>query len=328
LAPISKTHAAVAALAGAAVIWATPAVFMSWLGDYFDPFTMNVYRYGVAALALVAYTFFRRPRPAFPDARELGALGLVLVPSILYQTAWAYALARHLIYPATGSLVIQLSVIVSIAAGYVLFRDERRVILTPRFFAGTVIALVGVAVVILAAPPGSDTPTTALGAGLAVLAAVGWGFYAVTIKRAVRRADSQVAFTVVCVYMTLALLAIAVGVALFGPADSCDLAAALNAPWKANVGIVASGVACIAVAHVLYYVGIRAIGVAVGAMSILTIPAITAVVSFVFLGERLGGWQIAFGALVLAGTYLALGAGLKARVTSAPPEREDLAAPD
>jgi drug/metabolite transporter (DMT)-like permease len=287
---------------------------------------MNVYRYGVAAAALVAYTFCRRPRPALPDARELGALGLVLVPSVVYQTAWAYALATHLIYPATGTLVVQLSVIVSIAAGYVLFREERGVILTPRFIAGAAIALVGVSVVILAAPEASATPTTALGAGMVVVAAVGWGFYAVAIKRAVRRTDSQVAFTVVCVYMTAALLVIALGAALVGPAGTCDLAGALDAPLAANVGIVVSGVICIAVAHVLYYVGIRAIGVAVGSMSILTIPAITAVVSFVFLGERLGGWQIVFGALVLAGTYLVLGAGLKAR--AAPAERRDLSAPD
>lgn len=308
-------HVGTASLAAAAVIWATPAIFMSWLGRTFDPFSMNFYRYAVAAAALVVFLACRRERPRLPAAREMLALGIVLVPSVVYQTAWAYAMAEHLIYPATGSLIMQLSLIVSIVAGYFIFRDERAVIRAPRFLAGTALALAGVAGVILTASGGGETPTTALGAGLALTAAVGWGFYNVAIKRAVRATGPHMAFTVVSVYMTVSLLVIAI---LFG-----DLAAPFGAPWVENVGLVGSGVACIAVAHLLYYVGIRALGVAVGSMSILTIPVLTAVLSGLILGDRLTVLQIAFGVALLVGTYLALDAGLKT-IAAAP----DLSAPD
>ena len=70
--------------------------------------------------------------------------------------------------------------------------------------------------------------------------------------------------------------------------------------------VVISGVMCIALGHVLYYAAIKRIGATIPSLVILSQPFAVLAISHVVFEESLNVFQLASGAVLLAGSALAI----------------------
>jgi drug/metabolite transporter (DMT)-like permease len=75
---------------------------------------------------------------------------------------------------------------------------------------------------------------------------------------------------------------------------------------QANLVLIVSAVTCITLAHVLYYVAIREIGVALSQSLQLLCPAIAMTLSAWLYGERLTHAQLWSAGILLIGAFLAM----------------------
>jgi drug/metabolite transporter (DMT)-like permease len=80
----------------------------------------------------------------------------------------------------------------------------------------------------------------------------------------------------------------------------------LHAGTHVNLVLIISAVSCITLAHVLYYVAIREIGVALAQTLQLLCPAGAMALSAWIFGERLSHAQIWSAVILLLGAFLAM----------------------
>ena len=287
------------ALLATVVIWSSPPVFQYWLAASFDPWTQNFYRYLVGFLAmapLLAWAAWRGRR-SMTRGDWIGC-ALAALPNVLHQIAQTMAVV--LLWPGIYALLGRLSVVFTAVLAAVFFADERWIARSVKFQAGTALALLGVGGLVWS--PGGRAADAALwtGLGLALAAAAGWALYGIMVKKFTSRAGPTLGFGAVSLFTVLLL---APGMLFFG-----DAAAVLHADVWSNVVLFGSGVLSIGVGHWLYYVGIRDLGVAPAQSALLLCPLGTMVLSAGVLGETFLPGQMAAGALLLVGAFLALSA--------------------
>ena len=80
----------------------------------------------------------------------------------------------------------------------------------------------------------------------------------------------------------------------------------MQVSWFVNLILAISAVTCITMAHVLYYVAIQEIGVALAQTLQLLCPLGALVLSACIFGEHLSGAQIWSAAILLFGAFLAM----------------------
>jgi drug/metabolite transporter (DMT)-like permease len=99
-----------------------------------------------------------------------------------------------------------------------------------------------------------------------------------------------------------------------------SIATPLQAGTKVNLILIVSAVTCISLAHVLYYIAIRKVGVALSQMLQLLCPAGALGLSAIFFGERLTPAQVWSAAILLFGAFLAM----QVKTTAEPVAAENL----
>jgi drug/metabolite transporter (DMT)-like permease len=136
--------------------------------------------------------------------------------------------------------------------------------------------------------------------GIAIIMLYGliWGFYALAVKVSFRGIDSRIGFSVVSIYTVVALFILTL---FMGEPQKC-----LEMPVLGWVAAVVSGVAGIAVGHVLYYISIRRLGSTTPSLFLLTQPFIVVVISYFVFSEKLSVSQLIFGVVLVAGSALAI----------------------
>ena len=125
-----------------------------------------------------------------------------------------------------------------------------------------------------------------------------WALYGVLIKRPSAELGSIRSFGLVSFITSALLFPLTLA---FG-----KIATPLHAGAHANLVLVISAVTCITLAHVLYYVAIREIGVALSQSLQLLCPAIAMGLSAWIYGERLTNAQLWSAAILLLGAFLAM----------------------
>ena len=281
----------------AVVFWSLSAIVVKVLSQHgIEQDVQNLYRYVAATLglwALIAVIFGREALAA------LGQWKCFLLPTLLnclYQIARVKALYYPSIFPGFMTLLLMSSVIYSVVLAFVLFREERKAILSWRYLAGTAMAVIGVAGVILMGA--WKQPDFDRGVLVVLGAAFLWSGYTLSIKRAVRDVRPMIAFAVISTLTTLffvVLTSLRSRPAQFLEINGLD-----------QILIILSGIICISAAHSLYFRAVERLGVAVCATALLLMPVITALVSWITLGERLRPGQILMGIVLLAGVYLCI----------------------
>lgn len=286
------------ALAATVMIWSTPPLFQFWLARSFDPWTQNFYRYAAGFLTMVPFLVWMAWRDGSLAARlSWRGCAWAAVPNVVHQVAQTMAVV--LLLPGVYALLGRVSVIFTAGLAIVFFADERWIARSTRFWLGTLCGLAGVAGLVWEPGGGLAARSPAWsGLGLALLAAAGWALYGILVKKYTAEAGPTRGFGVISFFTTLLLLPLML---FFG-----DAGAVVRADAWTLVVLFGSGVVVIGLGHWLYYIGIRELGAAPSQAALLLCPLGTMLLSAGLFGETFRAGQIAGGALLLAGAFLAL----------------------
>jgi len=295
-ADLSKGYSAVFATV---FIWSLPSLFMYYLNRYYDPWAQNFYRYSVACIAIAPLVLYRM-RHGGPriDMHAIKLCLLPCLPNVVHQVTQVMAL--FYIGPGVYTIFTRASVIFTALLALAFFPEERVVIRQWQFQLGTLLGLIGAfGVIWFQANADLHSQHVALpGLLIAFTATFCWALYGVLIKRPAAELGSIRSFGLVSFITSALLFPLTLA---FG-----KIATPVHAGAHANVVLVISAVTCITLAHVLYYVAIREIGVALSQSLQLLCPAIAMGLSAWIYGERLTHAQLWSAAVLLLGAFLAM----------------------
>jgi drug/metabolite transporter (DMT)-like permease len=293
---LSKGYAAVFATIA---IWSVPSLFMYYLNRYYDPWAQNFYRYSVACIAIAPLVLYR-VRRAGPriDMRAVGLCLLPCLPNVIHQVTQVMAL--FYMGPGVFAIFARSSVIFTALLALAFFPEERFVIRQWQFQAGTLLGLIGAFGVIWfeANVQSQDRHIALPGLLIAFTATFCWALYGVMVKRPSAQLGSIRSFGLISFITSALLFPLTLA---FGKIDT-----PLHAGAHVNLILVISAVTCITLAHVLYYVAIHKIGVALAQTLQLLCPAGAMALSAWIFHERLTGAQLWSAAILLLGAFLAM----------------------
>jgi drug/metabolite transporter (DMT)-like permease len=283
---------AMAAVFGACVLWAASFLATKVALETMPPMVLVGVRLGLAAACFGCWlVLVGGPRPTREQWRMLGVLSLfgtglhygIQTAGLLYTTA-----SNGALYAVTGPVTIAVFGIVVLGERLTLFRTT-----------GLLLALVGVLAVMgpeeLAAV---DLRSGAAGDLMVLTSIVLWGLFTVFGKRLTEGLGA----VRVTAWVTL------IGAAWFAPiglieAQWVDFSWA-GVSWYGWIAAGFLGVGCSFLATLLYFVALRdGSSQAVGAF-LYTIPPMTAVAAWLWLGENLDAWFFGGAALVMLGVIL------------------------
>jgi drug/metabolite transporter (DMT)-like permease len=279
------------------IIWSLPSLFQYYLLRYYDVWAQNFYRYLVACLAIAPFVIFR-VRSGGPRL-DWDAFGLCLIPAlpnVIHQVTQTVAL--FYIGPGVYAIFGRSSVIVTALLALIMFREERHIIGQWRFQLGTVLGLLG-AIGVFWFQPGTNVGHLALrGMLIAFSSTFCWALYGTLVKRPAAKLGSIRSFGLVSFITSALLLPLACA---FG-----KIGTPLHVTASVNLILIVSAVVCITMAHVLYYVAIQEIGVALAQTLQLLCPLGALALSAFIFHERLSFAQFVSAAILLSGAFLAM----------------------
>jgi drug/metabolite transporter (DMT)-like permease len=290
---LSRGYGAVFATIG---IWSVPSLFQFYLNRFYDPWSQNFYRYAVACLAIIPFVLFQFGRGSRIDIRAVGLCLIPCLPNVVHQITQVVAL--FYIGPGVYAIFIRSSVIFTALLALAFFPEERSVIRQWQFQVGTLLGLVGAFGVVWFQPNGHDQHVAWSGLLIAFTASLCWALYATLIKRPSARLGPIRSFGVVSIMTSMLLFPLTL---VFG-----NIATPLHVDANVNWILIVSAVTCITLAHVLYYVAIREIGVALAQSLQLLCPVGALALSAVIFHERLTHAQLVCAATLLIGAFLAM----------------------
>ena len=279
----------------ATFMWIWPPIFIKYLGSYFDDFTQNFYRYLSAVVFLLSFSLINY-RDEFIKA--LGNLRQFILPTLLvciFQTLWVRGIG--LLEPGVVALLHRSNVLFVVLFSFLLFEDERRIIKSKYFVAGSLMAIAGVAGIIVGRY-GVRFGNSDLGVVLILLCGIGWALYLITVKKIVRKVNTLVSVSII---FSLATPFFLIGSLFFG-----DIGAVLETPVLVNVLLFVSGICCVGIANAFNYRSIKLIGTAISSSFILITPFFTAILSYYIFGETFTFWQIISGVVLIMGCIMLL----------------------
>src|SRR6478672_1305164 len=285
-----------AAVLATIVIWSTPSLFQFYLNRYYDPFAQNFYRYSVAFIAVLplAMARFRRRGPSL----DLNVLGICLapaLPNVIHQIT--QVLSLHYMGPGVYSVFIRSSVIITALLALIYFPEERWIVRQWQFQLGTLLGLLGAVGVFWFQPRWNAGHVSLAGLAIAFTASFCWALYCVLVKRPSAQLGSIRSFGVISFLTSVMLFPLTW---IFGKIDT-PLHASVHVNWI----LIVSAVLCITLAHVLYYVAIRELGVALSQTLQLLSPLGALALSAWIFHERLTTLQLFSAAILLFGASLA-----------------------
>lgn len=259
------------------------------------------YRFLIAGIAMLVVALVRREklmldRPGLIFALAMAVSQFVLNFNLVYQ-------AEHYITSGLVAVVFALLIIPNAVLGkFILGQD-----VSPRFMVGSVIAVVGVALLFVheIRADGSGGLGVLLGIGLSLLAVMSAS--SANILQATQTSRRYPMATMLAWSM------------LMGAGIDAMLAWTVAGPpvfdwrWGYVAGLFYLGVFASAVAFSLYYGIVRIIGPAKAAYSSVLVPVIAMLLSTVFESYRWSTLAIAGGVLAIAGLVVALRARRPAR---------------
>ena len=279
------------------LIWSTPSLFQFYLNRYYDPWSQNFYRYCVASLTVLPFIGYAsggtNPRL---DRSAFFACLIPSLPNVVHQITQVVALFH--MGPGVYAIFIRSSVIITAILALIFFPEERWIIRQWQFQIGTLLGLAGAVGVLWFQPGQAGGAISFQGMAIAFTASFCWALYSVLVKRPSARLGPIRSFGVISLITSSLLFPLTLA---FGSIET-----PLHCGARVNVILVISAVTCISLAHVLYYVAIRQVGVALSQTLQLLCPAGALALSWSFFGERLTVAQVWSAVVLLVGAFLAM----------------------
>jgi drug/metabolite transporter (DMT)-like permease len=281
--------------------WSSIPLFLRYFAEDIDAWTSNGWRYGVSALIWAPYLLFAMQRGRAPSRIWLAAI----VPSLFNAAGQVFfTWAHYKIDPGLLTFGLRSQMVFVAAGAYLLFPQERGVISSARYLLGLVALAIGTSLAVLA---GENPLEEAHLAG--VLMSVGAGAlfagYGLTVRKFMNGVHSVTAFAVISQYTAGAMLVLMFALGARSGATALDL------PRFEFFLLILSAIIGIALGHVLYYISINRLGVAISSGVLQLHPFVVAVASMLIFGEVLVGWQWFGGCVALTGAIAMLSAQRK-----------------
>ena len=274
-----------------------PSLFQYYLIRYYEPWSQNFYRYAVACVAIAPFVWYRsRRKESWFNLQAFVACFWPCLPNVIHQITQVIAL--FYMGPGVYAIFTRSSVIFTALLALAFFPEERHVIRQWQFQVGTLLGLVGAFGVIWFQSGWQSGHIALPGLLIAFTATFCWALYGILVKRPSAQLGSIRSFGLISFITSALLLPLTYA---FG-----NLATPLQVGWPVNANLIISAVTCITLAHILYYVAIREIGVALAQTLQLLCPVGALALSAWIFGERLTHAQLWSAAILLLGAFLAM----------------------
>jgi len=285
---------ATAATLGSLACWSLGPLFIKYLAGHVDSWTQNALRYSVAGLFWLPFLVHSTANGTFAAKTWRRAL-LPSVANVAMQSLWAAGF--YYLGPAFMTILSKTSVLWVAGFSLIVFREERPLVRSKRFWIGLLLSVGGM-VGVIAFKDDFSAVGTLTGIALALIQAFMWGVYTISVRIAFQDIDPRASFSVMSIYAAIGLSVCAFA---FG-----DPSQALTLDVKGWLIVVVSAVTAIALGHVFYYTAIRRIGATIPMLVILAQPFVVFSMSSVLFHEHLNATQLFFGCLLLAGSALSV----------------------
>ena len=272
----------------ASFIWGFTFISIKVALGALPPMSLGLARFAVAGvlLACLLAARGRPPRLARPDAARMAASGLVGVTAYFFFEN--NGILR--ISASEASLMTATIPVFTLLAGRAFLRAR----LSFRNGAGAALSVAGIGMIVAESFRLSLAPAGYLYMLLAAFAWVGYGF--LTQPLLARYDRLEVTFW-----------QSAFGMAGFVPFAQFETVAWGAFTWGVALNVLYLGVFGSALATIFYVTGLEVLGAGIVNVHINLIPVVSVAASFLILGERLTPLQLAGGAVVVCGVYLATG---------------------
>ena len=310
IAGVRRIHARIGISTGIACLlltllsWSTVPLFLRHLSDHVDFWTNNGWRYGASAIfwmPVIGWAIWRKRLPA-------GIWLAALIPTIANIAGQcAFTAAFHEMNPGLVTFGLRTQLIWVAIGAYLLVPSERPIITSRRYLLGACILVLGLFPILL----GGDSALGGFnikGTTLAVLSALGYGMYGLSVRRWMGKYHPVIAFSVICQMTAVGLIALML---IYGR-DHGAYVPQLPADILWYLAI--SAFVGIAIGHILYYISIARIGIVITSGVLQLQPFLVSAASFFIFGETFRWWQWIAGIIAIGGAYLMLtstGSGAK-----------------
>jgi drug/metabolite transporter (DMT)-like permease len=186
-----------------------------------------------------------------------------------------------------------------VIGAFILFKDERGLLRSGRFWFGLIFALGGFTGLSLL---GREPPrgSTLIGLIIVFSCSLFWAGYQLSVRRNLSHIPATTAFGPVALMTSVPLL---ICMMTFGRPEQ-----ALKIEFTQQLLVIASGIWGICIGHVLFYVALKRLGVTICTVSNLIGAFLTALLSRFVFGESLNAFQWMAGCLLVFGGILLLSA--------------------
>ena len=274
-----------------------PSLFQYYLIRYYEPWSQNFYRYSVACVAIAPFVWSRsRRKESWFNLQAFVACFWPCLPNVIHQITQVIAL--FYMGPGVYAIFTRSSVIFTALLALAFFPEERHVIRQWQFQVGTLLGLVGAFGVIWFQSGWQSGHIALPGLLIAFTATFCWALYGILVKRPSAQLGSIRSFGLISFITSALLLPLTYA---FG-----NLATPLQVGWPVNANLIISAVTCITLAHVLYYVAIQEVGVALAQTLQLLCPLGAVALSAWIFHEHLTHVQLISAAILLIGAFLAM----------------------
>jgi drug/metabolite transporter (DMT)-like permease len=279
------------------VIWSTPSLFQFYLIRYYEPWSQNFYRYLVAFLGVLPFVIWRFRKSGTRLTMPIFLACLIpALPNVVHQITQTVALYH--MGPGVYAIFGRSTVIFTALLALIFFPEERWIIRQWQFQLGTILGLIG-AIGVVCFQKGWQAGALPLrGFAIAFTASFCWALYSVLVKRPSAQLGPIRSFGVISFITSVLLLPLTI---VFG-----KIATPVQVDARVNIILVISALTCISLAHVLYYVAIRKVGVALSQTLQLICPLGALGLSAFFFDEHLTAAQLWSAGLLLFGAFLAM----------------------
>jgi drug/metabolite transporter (DMT)-like permease len=283
--------------------WSSVPLFLRYFAESIDAWTSNGWRYGVSALMWAPVLLFVHFRKRMPR----GLWRAALVPSAINSIGQViFCYAHYKIDPGLLAFGLRSHMLFAAVGAYLMFASERPVIRSPMYLGGVLAVMIGTGGAVLL----SDQEVTVahtVGIALSITSGATFAGYALSVRKYMSGYNSVVAFAAISQYTAAAMVGLML---LFGRDHGLE---AVGMGARDLALLVISGLLGIAVGHVLYYVSINRLGVAVSAGVLQLQPFAVGVASYYLFHELLTTAQWVSGFIAVGGAVLML--AVQARMT-------------
>jgi drug/metabolite transporter (DMT)-like permease len=271
------------------VIWAFNITVTKYVLTHgFQPLAYGALRYSAAAILAVAVAVVLEGSLRVGGRKNLALVGAASVLLLINQVSFVYAL--KLGSATTVALILGMTPIFAAIISSLVGLEQ----LTGRFWMATLIGFVGVALVALGA--GGDLSSDLGGDLLAIMLAISWAAYSVTIAPLMRSYSPYRISAVVLVIMCIPF------VALSAPQIADQDYASLGAlVW---VGLAFAIVGPLFLTNILWFKSIGIVGPSRATLFANAQPFVAAIFAALILSEHLHWLQIVGGVAILLGIVL------------------------